>query len=44
MSSNLHKEFWAELKEDRPDLGKLNVIGANISKTVEEAKEQYMKM
>jgi hypothetical protein len=41
LSANLHKEFWAELKEDRPDLGKLNIIGASISKTVNEAKEQY---
>lgn len=43
-SANLHKEFWAELKEDEPDLGKLNMLGSNISKTVMEAKGQYQKM
>lgn len=43
-SAGLHKEFWAELREDDPDLGKLNVVGANISRTVMEAKDQYQKM
>ena len=43
-SDNLHKEFWAELREDQPDLGKLNIIGSNISKTVNEAKENFYKM
>jgi len=32
LSANLHKEFWIELKEDQPDLGRLMQIGAKISK------------
>ena len=44
LSANLHKEFWAELREDQPDLGKLNMIGSNISKNVNEAKDNYYKM
>lgn len=30
-SANLHKEFWIELKEEQPDLGRLMNIGARIS-------------
>lgn len=30
-SAKLHKEFWAELKEEVPDLKKLNLIGAQIT-------------
>jgi hypothetical protein len=44
LSANLHKEFWAELKEEQPDLGKLNTIGSKISKFVNEAKDNYFKM
>lgn len=44
ISANLHKEFWAELKEEQPDLGKLNIIGSKISKAVNEAKDNFNKM
>ena len=44
VSANLHKEFWAGLKEDKPDLVKLNIIGQNISKAVNEAKENFYKI
>ena len=30
-SSNLHVEFWSQLKEDSPDLGKLSELGFKIS-------------
>ena len=30
-SANLHVEFWSQLKEDSPDLGKLSELGYKIS-------------
>lgn len=30
-SAKLHKEFWAELKEEKPDLKKLNTVGSQIT-------------
>ncbi|CAD8148889.1 unnamed protein product [Paramecium pentaurelia] len=43
-SANLHKEFWIELKEDQPDLGRLMNIGARISRVTNEARENYENM
>lgn len=43
-SANLHKEFWGELREELPDLSKLNTIGSKSNYCVKEAKEQYNKM
>lgn len=43
-SANLHKEFWIELKEDQPDLGRLMNIGARISRVTNEAKENFENM
>lgn len=43
-SATLHKEFWIELKEDQPDLGRLMNIGARISVATNSAKENYYKM
>jgi hypothetical protein len=40
-SARLHKDFWTELKEETPDLKKLNQIGSNISKTINIVKENY---
>lgn len=31
LSAQMHKEFWAELKEESPALSKLNIIGSRIS-------------
>ncbi|CAD8062066.1 unnamed protein product [Paramecium sonneborni] len=44
LSANLHKEFWIELKEDQPDLRKLNVLGQRINKTTNMINESYVKM
>lgn len=44
LSANLHKEFWAELKEEQPELRKLNIIGSRISKAVNEARDNFSKM
>ncbi|EGR30840.1 PAS domain S-box family protein [Ichthyophthirius multifiliis] len=44
LSAQMHKEFWAELKEENPGLLKLNIIGSKISKAVHEAKSHYYDM
>ncbi|EGR33143.1 PAS domain S-box family protein [Ichthyophthirius multifiliis] len=41
ISAQMHKEFWAELKEENPALSKLNIIGSRISQTVHEARSHY---
>lgn len=38
MSARLHKEFWAELKEEIPHLKKLNSIGSKITQTSNAVK------
>lgn len=37
-SARLHKDFWTEMKEEMPDLKKLNLIGTKITKTVNVVK------
>ncbi|EGR29894.1 PAS domain S-box family protein [Ichthyophthirius multifiliis] len=44
LSAQMHKEFWAELKEENPALFKLNIIGSKISQAVHEAKSHYHDM
>lgn len=44
LSAQLHKEFWAELKEEHPDPAKLNIIGAQISHTVYEVRSHFNAM
>jgi hypothetical protein len=41
LSAKLHKEFWTELKEEVPDLKKLNLIGAQITETGNSITENY---
>lgn len=31
LSAKLHKQFWNELKEEKPDLKKLNAVGSQIT-------------
>ena len=44
LSARLQKDFWAELKEDQPDLVKLNVIGSQITRAVPQAKSHYKEL
>jgi hypothetical protein len=41
LSAKLHKEFWAELKEEIPDLKKLNFVGAQITEAGNSITENY---
>lgn len=43
-AASLHKAFWGELKEEQPDLAKLNWVGSKINSYVKEAKNQYNEM
>lgn len=44
LSSRLHKEFWTELREEIPDLKKLNKIGSRITQTVLSAKQNFTEI
>jgi hypothetical protein len=41
LSAKLHKEFWTELKEEKPDLKKLNAVGSQITETGNAITENY---
>ena len=41
LSAKLHKDFWAELKEEKPDLKKLNAIGSQITQAGNIITENY---
>lgn len=43
-SARLHKQFWLELKEEIPDLKKLNNIGSKITQTVNTVRENYKEI
>ncbi|KAL4470963.1 hypothetical protein ABPG72_013550 [Tetrahymena utriculariae] len=43
-SANLHVEFWSQLSEDQPDLGKLSEIGFKINIINQQADEQWNKL
>ena len=46
-SANLHTEFWSQLKEDKPDLGKLSEIGYQIhivNTLVDESWNRLMRI
>ncbi|KAL4432303.1 hypothetical protein ABPG74_011062 [Tetrahymena malaccensis] len=43
-SANLHMEFWSQLSEDSPDLGKLSEIGYKINVVNSLASEQWNKL
>lgn len=37
-------EFWSQLSEDNPDLGKLNEIGVKINFSVQQVEEQWNRL
>jgi len=43
-SADLHKEFWLELKEDKPDLERLNYLGSKVNNAMNYAKEYWQKL
>jgi hypothetical protein len=43
-SANLHKEFWLELKEDKPDLLKLNYLGSKVNNAMTYAKDYWTRL
>ena len=43
-SANLHVEFWSQLSEDQPDLGKLSDLGFKISSINQQVEEQWSKL
>jgi hypothetical protein len=44
LSAKLHKEFWTELKEEIPDLKKLNLVGAQITEAGNNIGENYSEI
>lgn len=44
LSAKLHKEFWAELKEEVPDLRKLNLVGAQITESCNAIADNYSEL
>lgn len=40
----MHMEFWSQLSEDNPDLGKLNEIGIKINQSVSMVDEIWNKV
>ena len=43
-SANLHREFWLELKEDKPDLIKLNYLGSKVNNAMTYAKDYWNRL
>ena len=43
-SANLHREFWLELKEDKPDLLKLNYLGSKVNNAMTYAKDYWARL
>jgi len=43
-SADLHKEFWLELKEDRPNLIKLNYLGSKINTALTYAQDYWSRL
>ena len=43
-SANLHLEFWSQLSEESPDLGKISEIGSKINLVNKLADEQWRKL
>jgi len=43
-SANLHKEFWLELREDKPDLRKLNYLGSKVNNAMTYAKDYWNRL
>ncbi|CAK66138.1 unnamed protein product (macronuclear) [Paramecium tetraurelia] len=40
----MHMDFWSQLQEDSPDLGKMNNIGAKINLAITQVEELWNKM
>ncbi|CAD8203560.1 unnamed protein product [Paramecium pentaurelia] len=40
----MHMDFWSQLQEDSPDLGKMNDIGAKINLSITQVEELWNKM
>ncbi|CAD8213537.1 unnamed protein product [Paramecium octaurelia] len=40
----MHMDFWAQLQEDQPDLGKMNDIGSKINLAIVQVEELWNKM
>ena len=43
-SADLHKEFWMELREDKPNLHKLSYLGSRVNNAMSNAKEYWQKV
>ncbi|CAD8137448.1 unnamed protein product [Paramecium pentaurelia] len=43
-SVNLHLEYWRELQEESPDIGKLQQLGASITSSIDETEQLYDKL
>lgn len=43
-SANLHKEFWMELREEKPDLRKLNYLGSKVNTAMNNAKDYWNRL
>lgn len=43
-SAKLQKEFWTELKEEVPDLKKLNQVGGQITAVAANISENYREL
>ena len=40
----LHMEFWSQLSEESPDLGKMNDIGSKINSSVQFVEDSWIKL
>ncbi|CAD8209105.1 unnamed protein product [Paramecium pentaurelia] len=40
----MHMDFWSQLQEDSPDLGKMNEIGSKINQAIIQVEELWNKM
>ncbi|CAD8213536.1 unnamed protein product [Paramecium octaurelia] len=40
----MHMDFWSQLQEDQPDLGKMNEIGSKINLAIIQVEELWNKM
>ena len=40
----MHMDFWSQLQEDNPDLGKLSEIGSKIDYYLAQVEEQWGRM
>ena len=43
-SANLHKEFWLELREEKPNLHKLSYLGSRVNSAMSYAREYWQRV